>query len=412
MQTPLNISKLHITSPAPSPSPIDSSKKRPRESEPSCDREKMARIEKIIKESCLTKPLKEEEENLIIKIPEIFTRAAAESAAKSSAALPESSFASPPGSPEKTSKTLYPSPLIKAADLFETLIQRASDTSNKGKPVASPYTQNKRTRDILNSSLWGNETSANLLEILPSPLKPLPKLINMDHILNPDRKGGFHFNQTSDKRWASMQEIRQSPTGVVSGYYFEKNGSLKQSSFYPPETFSNERELFNSLTKVRKTPFKKSSKKEILLTQAPGNNFPTEGYRKRSLPHEWSSIYPIFLNIPKEALEKPDPIQITTECNLGGKFSPAVFLPPEVVKDAVRKKLLSQTASDSSHEKASPKGIADLSFDEPSSSAISYQHREENVLLVDIAPELSVGVPRGIFVEVSSSEIDSLKKSK
>lgn len=242
---------------------------------------------------------------------------------------------------------------------------RSRCLTEKTKKTDSPFTQNIRAQNTVMSSPWVGPMTRGLAKVLG---QISPGIVNMEHITQQGRKGGFHYCPEGDPKWADMEDVMQSPNGVVSAKWTERKGGSKHSTFFPPD-WPNEKAVFEKIHhSIRDLYY--SNDGRVVLRKHEASGVYMEGFMNPAKPIEYQSVYPCFMFVTEEELMSQDPIVLTKECTLGGKTSFPISRPRDEILQIAH------------------------------NSRVSYTHKSGKTVLVDVAPGLGIGVPRGILVEI------------
>lgn len=268
-------------------------------------------------------------------------------------------------------------------------VLRAKCASGKdAKTIASPYTQNANAIEAYRVSSWAGDVEWGLSQVR-SEKDNVPEYIDMGHLLQQQRSGGFHFCPPGDSRWDNIRNRKISVNGVISGEWAENNGNWKLSSFFPLE-LKTERNVFTLVKNAKKTEDQSTYPRgHLFRDETLGLHI--EAFADKSNGAITKSAYPIFKFINSSDLQGKTSIQITKESVEKGVTSPAIFKTPEEVNVAIGR------------------FCADWLADETKVfTPFSYTNVAKSTVVIDIASKLEVGVPKGILAEVPMLTIEAL----
>ncbi len=341
--------------------PTSSTKKRKPEETPIAKNtpERIEKIKKTVLLSSVTKPLSNDRQSIVENMSAIMQKA--------------------------KNQKIITSPEVK--DLKNTL--RAKCAMGKTTNITtSPYTQNSNAIEVYGISPWAKQVEWGINECIAQE-ENTPDYIDMKHILDQQRSGGFHFCPFGDPKWDNIRNRTVSVNGVVSGEWLEKNGNWKMSSFFPPE-LKTERNVFDLIKAAKKTEDRSAFPRGHLFKDK-DLGLHIEAFTDKNNPAIFKSVYPIFKFIDKADLDEGVPVQITKESVEKGVTSPAIFKTPQEINGAIGRICVDWLANKVEN-----------------SPPFSYTNTVKSTVLIDIASKLGVGVSKGILVEVPMTTIETL----
>jgi hypothetical protein len=182
----------------------------------------------------------------------------------------------------------------------------------------------------------------------------------------------------TDPRWNALRNYKTSSNGTVSGSWEDNKKAQKHSSFYPRDIL-DQKQLLSSIQKAERTPYKSEQSPNLFLLKNESSELYIEAFRNPANFAVFKSAYPIFSLIHADELASKSSIEITK----ADQFNPSgISKTPAEIQQAIK----------NFHTQR----VIDKKTDTP----FSYTSVLTNTALIDIAPHLDVGVPKGILVEV------------
>lgn len=271
----------------------------------------------------------------------------------------------------------------------EAMSSRLRDKCAGDGKYSSPYSQNKCAGNMFMSSSWATDAAYGLSTVLTGEKAP-PPYLNMRHVVEGDRDGGGHCFPPGDERLPSLQDVKESPKGVVSANW-EKKGELKHSSIFPLHLEA--RDVFYITRGSSRTEYR-SVMPNLFLNEVPEAGIHIEIFQDRANPLVAKSAYPIFKVIFRADLETEVPIQLTKAGMSSTGFSDEILKTSLEIMQSVQNACVDWLSGAEPKKKGAP---------------ISYVNDKDQTVLVDIAPSMpDVGVPKGILVEVPRSYVEGL----
>lgn len=144
----------------------------------------------------------------------------------------------------------------------------------------------------------------------PELLQNLQRIVNIEHLLNREETGGYHFCQTT-KQFHKLTNIREAVTGVFQAFLPGKsNVKAKTSTFFPqgnqPGAIADAADLIQVVLSARKI----ASKGNTLLCEVPNYPFKIETYRSGPVV---KSAFPVFYYATYNPLVESHLIEVKSE---------------------------------------------------------------------------------------------------
>lgn len=347
-----------LLSPSKAPphrSSSSSNRKRPMEESPAAKNtpEQLGKIRSIIEDRSLTKPLSKDSKEIVENSAQIISKG-------------------------KTAG-LITTPEVKQYQ--STLRGRCSSTKQ-----GTPFSENQKALNTYNSSKTARDLEYGLGENIPRN-ENRPNFLNIAHLTTLQHNGGLHYIPEGDPRLDQIQHLKTSQSGVISGCWVKDSQKSKHSSFFPT-SIRGEKELLHTIQSAEETPYQSATSPHLFLFKDKKRGVYIEKFRDPANQAITKSAYPVFGVIPYSDLTSKSSIPIT---QADAQNPSGISKTPAEINTAVN-----QSTND---------WIQNGSLGSP----FSYTNPETNTGLIDIAPHLGIGVPKGILVEIPIQKTDSSK---